>query len=140
MPKNSNDELYSYIDADKNLENDLKLSYDRLDLIRNYIEIYKKVSNSLENVDGSGDEKEVLIPLGGNVMLPATIKTSDSAIVGLGAGVYKEMKREKIQKKTEERIKNLYTIENDILDKISDISVKKLFIEAKIKELSENVR
>ncbi len=81
-------ELARLIIEQRRLLQDIEAIYSEIVLLERTIMERQAALASLREYKDSKEEREVLVPLGGNVYLPSKIVPGKNALVGVGANIY----------------------------------------------------
>ncbi|MEA2054063.1 MAG: prefoldin subunit alpha [Candidatus Thermoplasmatota archaeon] len=107
--------------------------YQQVRLMEELLGEYRRVKSALEEISRTEKGRELLVPLGGNVFIHASIEDTSKVMTGVGGGVVTEKPIGKamtfVDKKIDEFLK-----EEDKLIQISEN------IKVKVEELSRKLR
>ncbi len=107
----------------------MDLIYQQVRFMEELLGEYRTVKSSLEEISKTGKGKELLVPLGGNVFIHASLGDTSNVLVGVGGGVVTEKSISKAMAFVDKKIDDLLKEEN----KLIETSQK---IKAKVEELS----
>lgn len=105
--------------------------YQQVTLIEELLAEYRRVKSALDEISKAKEGEEILVPLGGNIFIYASLKDNSSVMTGVGGGVVTEKSISKavtfVDKKIEELLKeeeNLIKTSQEIKDRVEQISAK----------------
>jgi len=93
---------------------------------------YRRVKSALDEISKSKKGDELLLPLGGDVFIRASLKDSSNVLTGVGGGVFTEKSVSKAMSFVDKKIESLLKEE----EKLIGVSQE---LKAKVEELSKKL-
>lgn len=101
---------------------------------------YFKAKMTLEQLKKTGENQEVLIPLGGGTFINGSVKDSQKILVDIGAGLVTEKKIDDAIVKVEERIKNLQKNQEKLMMTAQQLQNESVELSNKTQKLIEQLQ
>ncbi|HDH81729.1 MAG TPA: prefoldin subunit alpha [Thermoplasmatales archaeon] len=105
--------------------------YQHVTLVEELLAEYRRVKSVLDEISKAKEGEEILVPLGGNIFIHASLKDTSNVMAEVGGGVVTEKSISKamtfVDKKIEELLKeeeNLIKTSQEIKDRVEQISAK----------------
>jgi len=105
--------------------------YQQVTLIEELLGEYRRVKSALDEISKAKEGEEILVPIGGNIFIHASLKDTSNVMTGVGGGVVTEKSISKamvfVDKKIKELLKeeeNLIKTSQEIKDRVEQISAK----------------
>ncbi|KAA0002648.1 MAG: prefoldin subunit alpha [Thermoplasmata archaeon] len=105
--------------------------YQQVTIIEELLGEYRRVKSALEEISKAKKGEELLVPIGGNIFIHASLNDTSNVMAGVGGGVVTEKSINKamtfVDKKIEELLKeeeNLVKTSQEIRGKVEDISAR----------------
>ncbi len=110
------------------------------ELLQMSLEEHMRAKETMTRFQKGGEGAEILVPVGANSFLFATIKEPDKAIVGIGSDITVEEDMDVAVKRLEERIGQITTAMKGLSERIVDVSQKVEEKSELVKELYSQVQ
>ena len=82
---------------------------------------YNKAKITLENINGSKKDDDILVPIGGNTFIHAKTTDTSKVLFNIGAGIVTEKKSNDAIKKIDEKIEELQRSQDKVISLIENI-------------------
>lgn len=106
-----------------------------MDLINTSLAELEVIGKSLDEIKKLGKQNEILVPIGGDSFVKASIVDTEKILVGLGAGVVAEKDISNAKCNFEQRIKELEQVRGELAERWRAVSSKLEELAPKIQEI-----
>jgi prefoldin alpha subunit len=98
---------------------------------------YTKAKITLENLNKTKNETEMLLPVGGSTYINATAKDTSKVLFDIGAGIVTERKSEDVIKNIDKRIEELQKTQEKLLATMQQLQAEANDISIKAQKLMD---
>jgi len=99
---------------------------------------YNKAKITLESINSSKNDSEILVPIGGNAFIHAKTTDASKVLFNIGAGIITEKKPNDVIKKIDERIEELQRSQERVVAIIQNIENQANEASEKAQKLIDN--
>ncbi len=131
------DELTKYmmvIEQYKEQLNNLETQYSYLQAA---ILEYNKAKLTIEKLNESEKDSEILFPIGGGAFIEGSAKNKSKILIDIGSGLVTEKKSDEAIKKVEKRIEELNKTQQRVAEMMEQLQAEATEITAKVQKLYE---
>lgn len=140
--------------AAKSKQEELQEAYMRLELIKAQLESLSQQSNlfeltsnelqrakeTLEGIKDSSQDKEILIPIGGDTFIFAKISDVKKILIGVGANTIIEQEADEAIKKLDNRIDNVNKTSQNIFQTITTLEQQASDLNIMIQDITKDLQ
>ncbi|MBI5254109.1 MAG: prefoldin subunit alpha [Euryarchaeota archaeon] len=106
-----------------------------MDLINTSLAELEMIGKSLDEIKKLGKQNEILMPIGGDSFVKASIVDADKILINLGAGVVAEKDISNAKGDFEQRIKELEQVRGELAERWRAVSSKLEELAPKVQEI-----
>jgi prefoldin alpha subunit len=99
---------------------------------------HQRARETLEGLDRTGADPELLVPVGGDTFLRGTPRDSDRVLVGIGSGIVVEMERPKASQLLAERLTRLDQASQDLETQMRSLEERITVLSSRLEALSQS--
>lgn len=118
--------------------NQLSQMLQQLQLISASRADHQRARESLEGLDGTGAEPELLVPVGGDTFLRGSPRDAAHVLVGVGSGIVVEMERPKASQLLAERLARLDQASKDLENQMHTLEERITALSSRLEALSQS--
>lgn len=118
--------------------NQLSQMLQQLQLISASRADHQRARESLEGLDGTGAEPELLVPVGGDTFLRGSPRDTAHVLVGVGSGIVVEMERPKASQLLAERLARLDQASKDLENQMHTLEERITALSSRLEALSQS--
>jgi prefoldin alpha subunit len=98
---------------------------------------HQRARETLEGLDRTGSDPELLVPVGGDTFLRGTPRESSHVLVGIGSGIVVEMERPKASQLLAERLVRLDQASQDLENQMRSLEERITVLSSRLEALSQ---
>jgi prefoldin alpha subunit len=99
---------------------------------------HQRGRETLESLDRTGADPELLVPVGGDTFLRGSPRNSDHVLVGIGSGIVVEMERPKASQLLAERLVRLDQASLDLETQMRSLEERITVLSSRLEALSQS--
>lgn len=107
--------------------------YQQVRFIEELLGEYRRVKSALDEISKAKKDDELILPIGGNVFVRASLEDNSNVLTGVGGGVVTEKSINKAVSFVDKKIEELLKEEDSLIETSQDLK-------AKVEELSKKLR
>jgi len=107
--------------------------YQQVRFIEELLGEYRRVKSALDEISKAKKGDELILPIGGNVFVRASLEDNSNVLTGVGGGVVTEKSINKAVSFVDKKIEELLKEEDSLIETSQDLK-------AKVEELSKKLR
>jgi prefoldin alpha subunit len=106
------------------LEQTAEAMQSRIDMINAVTTDLTYASMAIEGLEKEKEDSELLIPIGGNSFIKATLKSPDKLIIGMGAGISIEKSLQEAKEIVKKRLENTQKTRQSLEQQLAQVADK----------------
>jgi len=134
---NQEDELTKYMYLIEQYKEQINTLESQAQYLQAAIIDYNKAKITLEQLDKSDKDKEILFPIGGGSFVEGKTTNKSKILIDIGAGLVTEKKTDEAVKKIEKRIEELNNSQQKITDMMQQLQDEATQITNKVQKIYE---
>jgi len=111
--------------------------YHQVTLIEELLGEYRRVKSALEEISKTKKGEEMLVPIGGNIFIHASLNDTSNVMVGVGGGVVTEKSISKAMNFVDKKIEELLKEEENLIKTSQEIRARVEELSSKLREAEE---